>query len=64
MSAAFRLVPVDYETVEQRCRCGKKLCIDVGGSVAGEVDALLFCVDCGVLTPESNWALFGARSRP
>lgn len=62
--ARIRQADVVYETVADRCRtCGKTLLADIGGSITGEAEALLFCPSCDALTPESSWAHFDPQLR-
>jgi hypothetical protein len=46
-----------YEDVEEFCRrCGKKLCVDLGGNYFGEVTGPVFCPNCGVQPEARDWA--------
>lgn len=60
-SPEFRLIPLPYEDVDQRCRCGKRMVIDVGGGVTGQSEALIWCLNCSPLMPETSWALYGVE---
>lgn len=58
--ARFHLVDLPYEDVDQRCRtCGKRMVVDPGIGVTGDHEALIFCLQCDRLTPETSWALYG-----
>lgn len=60
-SIDLRTVPGSHlQDVPDRCGgCGKRLCVDLGGTVFGEVDGLPVCLHCEV--PEAYWSAYDAR---
>lgn len=54
---------IAFEDVRDRCRrCAKRLQLDVGGDVFGNVTGTMFCPSCGAIPQVSSWELDNLRA--